>query len=177
MMRIMRIAKAPALLACGAMLAASAMLAACGSAGSRPAAGSPGAGQGRSPDAQTAAIVQCYRTHGDPTFPDPVYDPSDGRWHFATSPGSAPESTQRACQHLFPAVNASPPVPQAQFQQLVRLAQCIRQHGVANWPDPDPDGSFALTPALMQKPPGWPAATRACQRYWPAGGIDAHAAS
>ena len=77
----------------------------------------------------------------------------------------------------MPNMTASPPVPQAQFQELVRLAQCIRQHGVANWPDPDPDGTFALTPALMQKPPGWPAATRACQRYWPAGGIDAHAAS
>jgi len=177
MMRIMRIAKAPALLACGAMVAASAVLAACSSGGSQLAAGSAGAGQGRSPDAQTAAIVQCYRTHGDPTFPDPVYDPSDGRWHFATSPGSAPASTRQACQHLFPAANASPPVPQAQFQQLVRLAQCIRQHGVSNWPDPDPDGSFPLTPALMRKPPGWPAASRACQRLWPTGGIDAHAVS
>src|SRR5215468_1488597 len=176
-MRIKRVLTAPALLACGAMLAASAVLAACSSGGSQPAAGSAGAGQGRSPDAQIAAIVQCYRTHGDPRFPDPVYDPSDGRWHFATSPGSAPESTQRACQHLFPAANASPPVPQAQFQQLVRLAQCIRQHGVRNWPDPDPDGSFPLTAALMRKPPGWPAASRACQRLWPTGGIDAHAVS
>ena len=66
------------------------------------------------------AIVTCYRAHGDPSFPDPVYDPSDGRWHFAISPGSAPASTQQACQHLFPSINASPPVPQAQFQQLVR---------------------------------------------------------
>ena len=38
-------------------------------------------------------------------------------------PGSAPASTQRACQHLFPSSNASPPVPQAQFQQLVRLGR------------------------------------------------------
>ena len=84
-------------------------------------------------------------------FPDPVYDPSDGRWHFAISPGSAPASTQQACQHLFPSSNASPPVPQAQFQQLVRLAECIRQHGVPNWPDPDPDGSFPLPPSINPK--------------------------
>ena len=177
MMRIMRIAKAPALLACGAMLAASAMLAACGSAGSRPAAGSPGAGQGRSPDAQTAAIVQCYRTHGDPTFPDPVYDPSDGRWHYAISPNSAPASTRQACQRLMPNMTASPPVPQAQFQELVRLAQCIRQHGVPNWPDPDPDGAFGLPPSLQKKTPAYARAAQACARLMPSGGLNVYAAS
>lgn len=176
-MRIKRVLTAPTLLACGAMLAASAVLAACSSGGSQPAAGSPGAGQGRSPDAQTAAIVQCYRAHGDPTFPDPVYDPSDGRWHFADSPGNAPLSTRQACQHLFPAANASPPVPQAQFQQLVRLAQCIRQHGVPTWPDPDPDGGFGLPPSLQQKTPAYARAAQACQRYMPSGGINAYAAS
>jgi hypothetical protein len=164
---------APALLACATMMSASAVLAGCG--GGSPSAGNTG--NSRTPDAVTMAIVQCYRTHGDPGFPDPVYDPSDGNWHFAVSPGTAPASTQRACQHLFPSANASPPVPQAQFQQLVRLAQCLRQHGISNWPDPDPDGSFPLSPALRSKPPGWPAATQACQRFFPAGGIDAHAAS
>lgn len=176
-MRITRAMNVPALLACGAMLAASAVLAACGSGSGSPA-GSAATAQGAgTPDASTEAIVQCYRTHGDPSFPDPVYDPSDGRWHFAVSPGSAPASTRQACQHLFPTVNASPPVPQAQFQQLVRLAECLRHHGVPNWPDPDPDGSFPLPPPLQRKTPAWATAARACQRYIPSGGIDAHAAS
>ncbi len=122
------------------------------------------------------SIVTCYRTHGDPSFPNPVYDPSDGRWHFAVSPGSAPASTQQACQHLFPSSNASPPVPQAQFQQLVRLAECIRQHGVPNWPDPDPDGSFPLPPSVNPKSPAGQAAGNACKRYLPSSGhIDVHA--
>ena len=122
------------------------------------------------------AIVTCYRAHGDPSFPDPVYDPSDGRWHFAISPGSAPASTQQACQHLFPSGNASPPVPQAQFQQLVRLAECLREHGSPNWPDPDPDGSFPLPSSINPKDPANQAAGRACQRYYPASGhIDVHA--
>jgi hypothetical protein len=173
----MRIMNVRALLACCAMVVVSAALTACSSGSSGGSAAGAAAQGAGTPDASTEAIVQCYRAHGDPSFPDPVYDPSDGRWHFAISPGSAPESTQQACQHLFPTVNPSPPIPQAQFQQLVRLAQCIRHHGVPSWPDPDPDGSFPLTPALMQKPPGWPAATKACQRYWPSGGIDAHAVS
>jgi hypothetical protein len=170
-MWIMRAMTAPALLACGAMLATSVVLAACGSGA---AATAQGAG---TPDASIEAQVQCYRAHGDPSFPDPVYDPRDGRWHFAVSPGTAPLSTQQACQHLFPAANASPPVPQAQFQQLVRLAECIRQHGVPNWPDPDPDGSFPLPPSLQKKTPAYVAASRACQRYIPSGGINAHAVS
>jgi hypothetical protein len=127
------------------------------------------------PDDETMAIVTCYRAHGDPSFPDPVYDPGDGRWHFAISPGSAPASTHQACQHLFPSSNASPPVPQAQFQQLVRLAECIRQHGVPNWPDPDPDGSFPLPPSINPKDAAGQAAGVACKRFLPSSGhIDVH---
>jgi hypothetical protein len=129
-----------------------------------------------SPDADITAIVACYRAHGDPGFPDPVYDPRDGRWHFGTSPGSAPITTQQACQHLFPQASASPPIPQAQFQKLVQLAECLRGHGVPNWPDPAPDGSFGLPASLLGKPPALRAATTACQRYEPSGGLNIHAA-
>jgi hypothetical protein len=174
MTRITRLRMAGCLMASGVALATM-TLTGCGSG----ASGSGGAATqaGRTPDDSTMAIVTCYRAHGDPSFPDPVYDPSDGRWHFAVSPGSAPASTQRACQHLFPTANASPPVPQAQFQQLVRLAQCIRQHGVPSWPDPDPDGSYPLPPPLQQKTPATVTALNACKRDIPSGGIDAHAAA
>jgi hypothetical protein len=168
-MQITRILVFPALLACGAVLAA------CGSGGQHPASS---AAASASPDSQTAAIVRCYRAHGDPSFPDPVYDPRDGRWHFDRgSPASAPLSTQRACRYLFgPSVDSTPPVPQAQFQQLVRLAQCIRQHGVPNWPDPNPEGQFPLPPSLLAKTPASVHATQACSRYVPSGGMDVIAA-
>jgi len=139
-----------------------------------PAPGSPGSS---SPDATTAEIVACYRAHGDPAFPDPVYDPGDGRWHFAVSPASAPLATQQACRRLFPAANASPPVPQAEFQRLVQLAECLRSHGVPTWPDPNPDGSFALPSSLLTKSPSWQSASAACQRYFPSQGLNVHAAS
>lgn len=168
----------PALLASGVMLAAAVVLAGCDSGAVGGTATVQAGTSSRTPDDETMAIVTCYRTHGDPSFPDPVYDPSDGRWHFAVSPGSAPASTQRACQHLFPSGNASPPVPQARFQQLVRLAECLRQHGVPDWPDPDPDGSFGLPPSLQHKSPTWVQATRACARLMPSNGkLDVHAAA
>ena len=164
-----------ALLAGSAIAAAiaAAALAGCSAAGGATSA----ATSSQSPDNEIMSIVSCYRAHGDPSFPDPVYDPGDGRWHFATSPGNAPYSTRQACQHLFPTDNSSPPVPQAQFQQLVRLAECIRGHGVPAWPDPDPDGSYPLPSSLQTKTPATAAALQACQRYVPSGGIDAHAAS
>lgn len=180
-MRITRGTTALALLACGVMLAASGVLAGCGSgSGSGSGSGgshSPGAGTStRQPDSQTMAEVRCYRSHGDPSFPDPIYDPHDGRWHFAVSPGTAPASTQLACQHLFPAAAASPPVPQAQFQALVRLAECLRRHGVPNWPDPNAEGQYLLPPPLLQKTQAYVRASAACDRYWPRGGIDVVAA-
>lgn len=157
------------------VLASGALLAACASGGTHTASSQQGA-QAGSPDAQTAAIVACYRAHGDPGFPDPVYDPSDGRWHFAVSPATAPLSTRQACQHLLPAAAASPPVPQAQFQQLVQLAQCFRQHGEPTWPDPNPNGAFPLPPSLLTKTQASVHALRACQRYVPSGGINVYAA-
>ena len=172
MTKLTRPGRSRTLLASGIILAAA--LAGCSAAGG--GTNSAAATSSSTPDDETMAIVTCYRSHGDPSFPDPRYDPSDGRWHFAISPGSAPASTQQACQHLFPSSNASPPVPQAQFQQLVRLAECIRQHGVPNWPDPDPDGSFPLPPSVNPKSPAGQAAGNACKRYLPSSGhIDVHA--
>jgi hypothetical protein len=161
------------LLACGAMLAAGALLAGCGAASRPPAGGTQAAGTA---DSSITTLIQCYRQHGDPAFPDPVYDPSDGRWHYAISPNSAPASTRAACQRLMPNMTASPPVPQAQFQALVRLAECIRHNGVPNWPDPDPDGAFGLPPSLQTKTPGYARAAQACQRLMPSGGLNAYAA-
>ena len=161
------------LIAFAAPLVLGSVLTACsGATGQHTAASTPGRESGASPDTETAAIVACYRAHGDPGFPDPVYDPGDGRWHFAISPASAPVSTQQACQHLFPAATpSSPPVTQAQFRKLVRFAQCVRAHGLPSWPDPNPQGDFPLPPAQMQKSPAQEHAFTACQRYEPSGGI------
>jgi hypothetical protein len=177
MTKLTRRGRRRALLACGTLLAPAVLAATLAGCSAAAGTSSAAATSSRTPDDGTMAIVTCYRTHGDPSFPDPVYDPNDGRWHFAVSPGSAPESTQQACQHLFPNASASPPVPQAEFQQLVRLAECIRQHGVPTWPDPDPDGSFPLPPPLQTKTPADGRALTACARYAPSGGIDVHAVS
>jgi hypothetical protein len=147
---------------------------ACGSPGH--SAGAAGAAQDSARRSQLEAVVQCLRAHGVSDFPDPVYDSSTGQWNYGDYRRDIPQRAEQACQHLDPsAVSPSPPVPQAQFLALVRLAQCIRQHGVPTWPDPDPLGEFRLPPSLMEKTnpnPVEDSAIRACQRYVPSGGID-----
>jgi hypothetical protein len=148
---------------------------ACGSSG-HPAGGSVGHTPSDSGRSAIEAVVACYRAHGDPGFPDPVYDPGDGRWHFAVSRAAVPESTQQACQRLTPASTASPPVPQAQFQALVRLAECLRQHGLPTWPDPRPDGAFPISSPVLVKSPAGRNSMKACRRFIPSGGLDVVAA-
>lgn len=170
----------PSAVAAVLMLGAFAALAGCGrAAGNGTTAASTTAASAPSPhnaDYDNAqAIITCYRQHGDPSAPDPNYDPSDGRWHLDA--GNVPESAQRACQHLFPAADPSPPVSQPVFQALVRFAVCMRQQGVPAWPDPNPAGQFPLPPALLTKTPAGERARTACQRYIPGGGnIDVIAA-
>ena len=146
----------------------------CGSPG-HPASSSPSHVQDSSDYTRIEADVRCLRAHGVANFPDPVYDPSDGRWHYGDYRSAIPNSAEQACRNLAPsAVDPSPPVPQAQFQALVRLAECIRQHGVPSWPDPNPLGEFPLPPQLLQvkSNPTERNATEACQRYFPSGGLD-----
>jgi hypothetical protein len=54
----------------------------------------------------------------------------------------------------------------------VWLAQCMRAHGVPNFPDPSPGGGVKLTPASGIDPqsPSFQAAQRDCKQYAPAQG-------
>jgi hypothetical protein len=125
------------------------VLAGCGgnpsSAGSSPAGGSTG-----SPSA--VAYSACMRSHGVPNFPDPdskgmprQADPQQlgvSSSHYAAA--------EQACQHLLPTGGSLRQQTQqcllfgdcapALVQQLLtvgrQFAECLRAHGVPNWPDP-----------------------------------------
>jgi hypothetical protein len=86
---------------------------------------------------------------------------------------------QGACESILqrlPASALQKPASAADLQHLRQFANCIRQHGIPNWPDPRPDGTFPLvgTPLAQEgKSPRWLAADRACQQYW-SRGLTAH---
>jgi hypothetical protein len=153
------------LLSRAALLAALAA-AACGGAGQ------PSAHQG----AVTAwrEYVACVRAHGVPDMPDATVD-DQGRADFPDSAPSVPGDAVRACGARVASLptRSSPPPDVA---TLTRFAQCMRAQGIADWPDPTPDGRFALSRDLLDQwkgGPRWPRIEAAwhgpCSQYDPGG--------
>lgn len=119
-----------------ATLAAAA--AGCGS-GSRPSSASTTL----TPAAAWHRVVLCARQHGMPKLADPQIG-ADGKAIFPSGL-TIPPRTRRACQSLYDRLipNAQNQTPtQAELAGLLRFARCMRSHGIADWPDPRPDGTF-----------------------------------
>ncbi len=148
---------------------------ACGG-GSSPAASSTGgsasAAGGATREQAALAYARCMRSHGVPDFPDPD---SNGNFHVGNNSVSSQETAaNQVCNHLL---NVGTQLNAAQTQhtlsQLVKYAQCMRAHGVPNFPDPQitnggigVPGGFTFDTSglgLHQKSPQYQAAARACQ--------------
>jgi hypothetical protein len=145
------------------------LTAACGSGGA-PAAGQSKAYQ------KALEFVQCMRTHGMPTFPDPT---SQGTVSDSQANVNSPQvlSAYGACRSLLPA--GALQLSAAQQQELItkglKFAACMRAHGITNFPDPSIGGSHisrrrALAAGIDPSSPLFQAAQRACRTLLPGGG-------
>lgn len=90
------------------------------------------------------AFARCMRANGVPNFPDPV----SGGLRFPAGPGNAADlssparkAAQAKCRKLLP--GGGPPGPgstthpSAQtLAKLLKIARCMRGHGVTGFPDP-----------------------------------------
>ena len=142
---------------------AGALIAGCGSSSKPPAAAS-------NDHALGVKFATCMRDHGVPSFPDP--ETSAGIQipiSLAKNPSPAFKSAMQACKYLMVAEGGSPPVVSAsQKAAAVKLAQCMREHGVPNYPDPTyQDGQEVppsiANPAINPASPAFSAASKACQ--------------
>jgi hypothetical protein len=143
-------------------LLAVAVLAGCGGGGGGGGGALPGASPSAMSDAQLLVLgkqlAQCIREHGVPGLPDPTVE--NGRLILPDSAtANVPEGTgdaaMKACQSFEDKLPASAlgdkgdpsraPMTAADLAQLRRLAQCVRQQGLTDFPDPGSDGSFDLT--------------------------------
>ncbi len=124
------------------------------------------------------AYAACMRSHGEPSFPDPVLTGQSvrfgpGRSIDQDSPRFISAST--TCKRLVPDGGVpSPAQIQALIAQMVKNAECMRAHGVTNFPDPTVNvpGMFAgfSLKGLDPNSPQFQAAQRACQKLAPFGG-------
>lgn len=138
-------------------------------------------------------VADCIRNNGVPDFPDPTVD--QGRLNLPEDQLQALEQkysqqvldqAQQSCQALMDRLpesaisgeteeqggNQQEPGP-GDVEALKRFAQCIRDNGIPDWPDPKADGSFPLigTPLEREgKSDRVGAAVGKCQQHW-SGGI------
>jgi len=118
-----------------------------------------------SPDTTLVAMIACFRSHGLASFPDPVFDPNDGRWHLANQRPDITPQVQRACASVIPHASPAPAIPSAQLRDLLNYAKCVRAHGVPEFPDPGADGVFRGLGTTMKTDPRIRSASGACERY------------
>jgi hypothetical protein len=155
-------------------LAAVALLAgACSSSSKGASVASTGSGGGgakpsSTPSANALAFSQCMRQHGIKNFPDPN---SNGQIQITnTAPGMDPNSlkpAQEACRHLLPAGSGGQ--QGADNATALKYSQCMRQHGIKNFPDPNPGGGFQIQGGVDPNSPQFQAAAKACAQYQPGG--------
>jgi hypothetical protein len=134
------VAGALAVLACGLAVAA------CG--GSGATAGQPAGTGTNASNPQALTASQCMRAHGITNFPDPVKGPGGVGLSVTATPGnptitvggiafSGPAFTAAAKTCKFgPGDNARPSLSAAQRRGMLENAECMRKHGVPNFPDP-----------------------------------------
>jgi hypothetical protein len=139
--------------------------------------------------AQVLALVQCMRGHGEPNF----HDPGTSGSYSLTSNGSIEgaggasvdinssqaQAAYGDCRHLLPGGPSIAQLEQDEQQEqqqqaqalpaLLKYSQCMRGHGVPNFPSPGQSGAPAPGTSIDVNSPQYLAAASACQKVLPAG--------
>jgi hypothetical protein len=130
-------------------LAALAMIAAIG-AGCSKGPAQAGASGGTTNHEQAVKFAQCMRDNGVREFPDP--DPSGELTIDAIANGTSIDLNTavfklalNACKDLEPPGFTGNPRSTQQQEAALKFAQCIRDNGVKDFPDPTPDGPLIDT--------------------------------
>jgi len=146
-------------------------------------AASGGEGGGTSTSGGSTALIamsRCMRAHGISDFPDPANAPGGGVGLSVTmTPGSSAvtvagiefsgpafTAAEKACR--FGAYGTRPKLTAAQKRGMLKSAQCMRDHGVPNFPDPTFGAGGADAPKesnsqVNPDSPAFRAAARACR--------------
>ena len=110
----------------------------------------------------TAALkfAECMRSHGVPNFRDPTPDGEGSTIGKVNKRSPEFRTAQETCRGLQAAIAAAKPATSAADQ--LRYAECMRRHGVTNFPDPLPGGGFSFPSTINLQSPTFQAADNAC---------------
>jgi hypothetical protein len=138
--------------------------------------------------AQELALAACMRSHGVPNFPDPN---TSGGYSLTPSgslngaDGSVDINSAQAqaaygdCKHLLPGGPSISQLEQIEQQEqqrqaqmlplLLKYSQCMRGHGVPNFPSPGQSKASTSGVPINPNSPQYLAAAGACQHLLPPG--------
>jgi hypothetical protein len=143
-------------LAAAAIAAAAPVLVSCSSGSNTPkvaalgssATASAAATSTLSPYQRGLQYSACMRAHGVPDFPDPQQNAGGGgvTVRLTGGPGLNPDSAQfkaaeQACQSLRPGGGNDAGGGRFDPTKVTAWADCVRKHGVPNFPDPTDSGT------------------------------------
>lgn len=146
-------------------------------------AGTGSSGEGSTTTAHTKAVkfAECMRNNGVAAFPDP--DASGAMTIDAIANGSSVDTSSAAfeqalstCRDLEPAGFTGTKVTPEQRTARLEFAQCMRDNGVPDFPDPTPNGPLVDTNRIpsSNSPGGMGilnATMQKCGRYASAAGV------
>ncbi|WP_433379786.1 hypothetical protein ACQPZX_14095 [Actinoplanes sp. CA-142083] len=133
--------------------------AACGEPARHKNVASAGSGATPSPTATLSFLDQglryarCMRENGLPDYPDPEVTGDNVR--IVGVDKTKVDTTvlagaQQACRALRPVLTGPDGAQKAAAARYE--SQCMREHGLADYPDPDPDGHAEVPDAVRQNP-------------------------
>jgi hypothetical protein len=161
-----------------ALAAAAVFTAACSSGPASPGVAS--AGKSPTPSSSSTATgplaySECMRAHGIPNFPDPN---SDGGIEFNGGGinQATYEAAQRACAGLRGGGSGNATSPQ-NLAGALKFAQCMRAHGVPDFPDPNSSGGFSGSGGIDPASPMFQNAQSICSKQMGAGSSGSGSAS
>jgi hypothetical protein len=102
--------------------------------------GAPGASGNSTTETELLRLAQCMRANGVAAFPDP--SATEGTLGAMVSAAGIDlqsptvQAALEACKQFTPTQSLTPAQSAAQNAQGLQFAQCVRSHGVPNYPDP-----------------------------------------
>jgi hypothetical protein len=116
--------------------------------------------------------AQCMRDNGVPEFPDPEVDGGAVRMQMPRGLDRAKvEAAQAKCKQYLPNWGeANGPVDPEVREQVLKFAQCMRDNGVPNFPDPEEGGGIRLDAGKLGVDPQsetFKSAEEKCRQYRP----------
>jgi hypothetical protein len=148
-----------------AVAGAAVLTAACSSGpGSIAVAGATPAASSAAAQGGPLAFATCMRTHGEPNFPDPN---SDGGFSITPASGIDMNSTtylnaRKTCSSLLHGGTSGNSVSPQLLAKEIKFAQCMRTHGIPDFPDPNSDGGFSGQSSINPQSPTFQNAQSTC---------------